>query len=294
MRLKSTRRPRLAATLATAVSLGMLAAYASLIEPRRLRVERWSVAIPALPPAWEGMRLVQLSDFQEGMWGQSRALTRRAVACAVSLAPDAVFLTGDFVDRGRWRARGDLFAPLARQAATFAVLGNHDHARSSADTTALVEGLRAQGVTVLNNAHAWLQWRGERRMIVGVDDYATAHTDFLAAITGIPRDTQLLVLLTHVPDVVDFVPAGWFPLVLAGHTHGGQVRIPHLPWADGARGSYRRGWYDSNGALLYVNRGIGMSNVPVRFGASPEVTLFVLTDGRAHKSGERYRRGTQH
>ena len=254
--------------------------------------------IPDLPPAWEGMRIVHLTDFQLGMWLQSRSLTPRALRTAARLRPDAVFLTGDFMHRGRWSRSGDLFASLARQAPTFAVLGNHDHLTPAPNADAIAEGLRAQGVTVLNNAHLPFRWREESWEIVGVDDFATEHTDLLRAVEGITPGTKLLALLTHVPDVAAFIPEGWFPLVVAGHTHGGQVRLPlrhhlaslHLP-GQGRETRYVRGWYAVKDVLLYVNRGLGLSMLPLRFAAPPEVTLFVLTGGGLLPEGVRWRRG---
>jgi uncharacterized protein len=290
----SVRRSAAVGGVAVAALLG----YAHFVEPRWLRVERWTVRIPNLPPAWEGLRIVHLTDFQVGMWLQDRSLARRAVETAVALRPDAVFLTGDFVHQGRWTGDDHLYAPLSRVARTYAVLGNHDHLGSAADTRGVVRALRAQDVEVLVNEHTWFACGDERWAIVGVDDLATGHTDFLAAITGIPRNTKLLALLSHVPDVVDFLPEGWFPLVVAGHTHGAQLRLSpfrRFSWlnvADGATGTkYPRGWYETAGGLLYVNRGLGLSNLPLRFGAPPEVALFVLTDGRALREGERWRRG---
>jgi predicted MPP superfamily phosphohydrolase len=218
------------------------------------------------------------------MWLQDRTITRRAIEAAVALRPDVILLTGDFVHHGRWNGDGDLYRPLSRAAPTFAVLGNHDHLGSTADTAAIVHALQQQGVVVLTNSHAWFEFRGESWVIVGVDDFATGHTDLLSAITGIPRDSRLLALLTHVPDVADLAPPGWFPLIVAGHTHGAQLHLSpfrRLPWlriSGGARRApYLRGWYQSAGGPLYVNRGLGLSNLPLRFGARPEIALFVLT-----------------
>src|SRR5687767_7593237 len=118
--------------LRRAVAISGLAAagllgYAYLVEPRWLQVARWSVRIPNLPPDWEGLRIVHLTDFQMGMWLQSRSVIRHAIDTAVSLQPDLIVLTGDFVHQGRWNGDDDLYRPLVRAAPTFAVLGNHDH-----------------------------------------------------------------------------------------------------------------------------------------------------------------------
>ena len=296
MKRRIARTLALGAAGATAVG-GSLLVYAHYVEPRRLTVERWTVRVPGLPPAWEGMRIVQLTDFQVGMWGEVRSLPARAVQRALALAPNLVFLTGDFTDAGRWSSRLDVFRPLAERARCYAVLGNHDHLKSAADTEAIVAGLRAQGVTVLMNEHVELSWRGETWQIVGVDDLATEHADLLKAITGIPRNRKLLALLTHVPEGADHAPEGWFPLMVAGHTHGAQIRLSpfrRLSWLRLAGGvvesKYPRGWFEVRGGLLYVNRGLGLSNLPLRFGAPPEVALLVLTGGGQLPEGARWQR----
>jgi predicted MPP superfamily phosphohydrolase len=280
-----------------AVAGGSLLAYAHLVEPRRLTVERWTVRVPGLPPAWEGLRIVHLTDFQVGMWGEARSLPARAVRRALALTPDLVFLTGDFTDAGRWSSRLEIFRPLAERARCYAVLGNHDHLKSAADTEAIAAGLRAQGITVLMNEHAELSRDGETWQIVGIDDLATEHADLLAAITGIPRDRKLLALLTHVPEGADYAPEGWFPLIVAGHTHGAQIRLSllrRLSWLRLAVGAsqtkYPRGWFEVRGGLLYVNRGLGLSNLPLRFGAPPEVALFVLSGGAQLPGGVHWQR----
>lgn len=287
--LRRDWKPLLAATASGAAAL---LAYAHLIEPRWLSVERWAVRQPELPDAWEGMRVVQLSDLQFGMWGQDESVTRRAVARAASLRPDLVALTGDFVHKGRWTLPGNLFTPLTRIAPVYAVLGNHDHEATAADTAMIVAGLRAQGVRVLVNEHQALEWRGASRTLVGIDDFATEHADLVRAVTGITPGTRLLMLLTHVPDAAANPPPGWFPLILAGHTHGGQVRLPLLERNRWFRerialldSVFPRGWYKVASGLLYVNRGIGMSDLPLRFRSRPEVTLFVLSQGSALPPG---------
>jgi predicted MPP superfamily phosphohydrolase len=293
--------PLLPVVIRRAAAIGGLAAaaligYAHVVEPRWLRVERWTVRIPNLPPAWEGLRVVHLTDFQAGMWLQDRSVIRRAIDTAIALRPDLILLTGDFVHRGHWNGDDHLYRPLARAAPTYAVLGNHDHHDGETGTATIVNALQEQGINVEMNGHAWFTHRGESWMIVGVDDFATGHTDLLTAITGIPRNTRLLALLTHVPDVADFAPPGWFPLIVAGHTHGAQLHLPFLqriPWSNppgsATRAKYLRGWYVTAGGPLYVNRGLGLSNLPLRFGARPEVALFVLTSGNDLPAGVRWR-----
>lgn len=285
--------------VAGGAAAGSLLAYAHVVEPRWLKTERWTVRIPDLPDAWEGLRVAHLTDFEMGMWLQSGALVRRAVERAIALRPDIVYLTGDFTHDGRWPASAaGLLRPLTRMARVFAVLGNHDHTGAPRNAQAVAEGLRREGVTVLMNEHAPFDWRGHCWMVVGVDDFATGHSDLLRASTGIPRGARLLTLLTHVPEAAEYAPEGWFPLMVAGHTHGAQVRITplhrlarRLGYGDEYALKHTSGWFDVAGGLMYVNRGIGLSLLPLRLAARPEVALFVLTGGRALPEGVRWRRG---
>jgi uncharacterized protein len=274
-----------------------IAGYYGALEPRRLQVERWRVRIDGLPPAREGLRIVQLSDLHFGMWLSSRSHLRRAISTAVKSRPDLICITGDIMHQGRWHPDGRLLAPLVQAAPTFAVLGNHDQYGSPDDADRITDELRALGITVLRNAHAEVGLDGLPWLIVGVDDWATGNSDLIQAVTGIVPNTRILALLTHVPDVVEHVPQGWFPLVLAGHTHGKRLRVGPLvriPWVRNlmriVRTRYPRGFYVVGDTLLYVSRGIGTSEVPVRAGSVPEVTVLELTSGEGMPEGVRYER----
>ena len=281
--MKVTRR-RIAAAAALAAVPALAAAYLVGVEPRRLQVMRWRVRIDWLPPDAEGLRIVHLSDLHVGMFMHPQRHVRRAIRAAVGAGPDVVFITGDIMHGGRWRRSGNVFAPLTSRCPTFAVLGNHDHLGSPADTESIVAGLRAQGVKVLMNEHAELGLRRLPWHVVGVDDLVTHHADFDRAVEGIPAGSRLLALLTHVPDIADLVPPGWFSLMFAGHTHGIDVKagpLERLRWVRRRvrpiQSRYPQGFFEVGGALLHVSRGIGMSEFPIRGGSVPEVTVLELT-----------------
>lgn len=289
------RHRRAAVAIAkAAVAVGTVAVvYAYAIEPRRLQQRRFRVGVAGLPAELCGVRIAHLTDFHVGMAGTRRSTLRRAVAVATAWRPDIVALTGDFVHDGRWDAGAHLFAGLARMAPTFAVLGNHDHAASPAATGQIVGALQEQGVVVLRNAYRVLSIGdgGAEIVIVAVDDPSLGHADLAAAMAGLPEKAERdrpSILLGHAPEIVDEAPPNRFALTLAGHTHGGQLRLSpfkrrtplELPMIVGRLNSpYPRGTRLVRGNPLFVNSGLGVSGVPFRFLAPPQVACFTLECG---------------
>lgn len=287
-------RPRgrnVAVALVWAIAVaGLLLGYAYAIEPRRLRERRFRLGVPGLPPALEGLRIAHLTDFHVGMSGTHRSTLRRAVAVALAWQPDLVALTGDFVHAGRWEPGADLFRGLAAAAPTFAVLGNHDLSASPAAADRIAGELAAQGVRVLRNEHRVVSVRGGVEVVVvAVEDPSLDHDDLPAAMVGLPATPEVerpAILLGHAPEIVDRAPPGRFAVTLAGHTHGGQIRISpftrrtplELPMiAGGLDSPYARGGHVVRGNPLYVNAGLGVSGIPFRFLSPPEVAFFTLT-----------------
>ncbi|MDP9366099.1 MAG: metallophosphoesterase [Chloroflexota bacterium] len=280
-----------AAAAAAAAIAGVLLGYAYAIEPRRLQRRSYRVAVPDLPDELEGLTIAHLTDFHVGMTGTRRSTLRRALRLAADWRPDLVALTGDFVHDGRWLPGAALFRDMAATAPTFAVLGNHDHAATAAATEGIVAALRAQGVTVLRNEHRTVPVRGGRGevVVVAVDDPSQGRDDLATAMVGLSSEVERrrpTLLLGHAPDVIDRAPPNRFALTLAGHTHGGQLRSSPFKRrtpldvsmaAGGLDSAYARGTLVVNGNPLFVNSGLGLSGVPFRFLAPPQVARFTLT-----------------
>jgi predicted MPP superfamily phosphohydrolase len=275
----SSRRLFLKTLLTGAAGVGAVGAavgYARYVEPRSLRVERVPVEIAGLPDGLDGLRIAQLSDFHLGPLVRIEHV-RRAVRLANSLEPDVIVVTGDFVSVAR-RYVGPAVgatAELSARLGVFAVLGNHDFWVAPRMIASL---LRRAGVVVLRNETAVVFRDGVTLNLAGVDDMWARADDLDQALAGVqPGDP--IILLSHNPDLApDAAPRG-VSLLLAGHTHGGQVRLPIVgplvvPSKYGklwAAGLHRVG-----SMSLYVNRGVGLIAPPVRFLCPPEVTLLQL------------------
>lgn len=262
-----------------------LFAYATGIERRWLSITRYCVRVTELPDAWEGTRIVQLSDLHLGAPGTPYGMQMRAVKAVLALRPDLIVFTGDFSDDGRLYPM-QFLAPLVQAAPTFAILGNHDYFSSFDDTEAIVATLTALGITMVRNTVAPWTHRGETVLVVGIDD---RRPDIAAVRTALGDEHPFIVLL-HRPDFAQYLPSHWVPLVVAGHTHGAQVRLSpvrQVDWVNFVHGDkhtrYPRGWFTVRGNRLYVNRGLGVAGYPIRFAARPEISCFTLTRDQGNR-----------
>ena len=270
-----------------------------LIEPYTIDETAYAVAIPSLPADWTGREIAVISDFQVGMWGDNLSTIRRIVDRIVREEPAAVLILGDFIYHGGEVARGridtavDLVRPLTEADLTVvAVLGNHDYSVASYDNPTidraraerLAEGLEEIGVMVLENEVAVLgSPSGAMLHVVGVGSLMANRSDPEQALDGVPETAPRLVMM-HNPTSFGDLPPVSAPVAVAGHTHGGQFRLPLLPdwtWVSFIRQDavHADGWITDYGTLgnrLYVNRGIGFSVVPVRLNCPPELTWFTL------------------
>jgi uncharacterized protein len=267
--------------------------YSHYVEPRRLTVTRLRVSIPRLPEPLEGLRLVQLSDLHvtHEAAGFGAEMARQAVALATQCEPDFVCLTGDLAQASRAvYVAADILRPLASRP-VFVVMGNHDHdkmlktevAPSRSQHLPAAEwraALEAAGATVLQNETARLGVRGRTVVIAGVGDPSCGWDDLPGTLAGSPSG-DFHLLLVHSPDMIDDPLTAWADLVLCGHTHGGQIRLPGLgsPWAPVWRDRRRAsGLMRFDDTLLYVTTGVA-AGFRSRFRCPPEVVEITLTRG---------------
>jgi len=287
-KIQITRRRLLQAGVFGAAAL---AVYSGEIERHWIDVTCHDVRLPGLAAAFNGFRIAQLSDIHLDEFTEPFFL-RAAVARINHLNPDAVFLTGDFVTHeilprkfaigAAWQCAQILTGLKCRQ--IHAILGNHDVMVGARQVT---EALTANGIGVLRNSHVPIERGSARFWLAGLDDPVEGKPNpglaIPAAIRSIPNEP--VVLLCHAPDYADTLlaqPAGQaVSLMLSGHTHGGQVRLPLLPPFGLPRlgKKYVEGSFRFGRLQLYVNRGLGTVVLPLRFDCPPEITLHTLRAG---------------
>jgi predicted MPP superfamily phosphohydrolase len=270
----------LAAALGT-VGVGTWA-YSFFVEPRWFRIVRHDLTLPRLDPAFDGYRILHLSDLHVDNVTLSRERLHALAAQLNPLEPDLVVITGDIVTHlgrrfGRQAAEG--LIPFEATDGKIAVLGNHDHWTAPDHIAAMLE---QNGVRVLRNAVHTLQ-RGDALLhIAGVDD-AYERTDDLPAVLAQLPEAGAAVLLAHEPDFADTAAAtGRFGLQLSGHSHGGQVCWPggRPIWLPNMGQQYPVGLYEletvSGKMWLFTSRGTGSLTPNVRLNCRPEVALITL------------------
>lgn len=304
--------------------LFLLLLWGVVIEPRLVDFNEENAAVPNLPAEWEGNQIALLADLQIGMWLGNEGTVREIVNEVIEKRPSAVLIAGDFVykpmdedeiEEVEHEDSADfmneinesvrLLSPLTNAGIpVYAVLGNHDYGMNHKDSVknerlaqAVHQSLENAGIKVLDNAAAPIA-----KLNNGVDN-AVNNTDFYvagigslyagndnadAALAQIPENAPRVVFM-HNPDSFAKIPANAAPLAIAGHTHGGQIRIPFtedFSWMTLVTDDkvHADGWVDANGQAgnrLYVNRGIGFSSFPVRINCRPELTMFTLHRGNS-------------
>ena len=261
---------------AAAAGIGVPAAYGNLFEAWNYEVTETVIPIKDLPERFEGFRIVQVSDVHHGRLVSIEEV-RRVVALANETRADMVALTGDYTTDYREYVEpcAEVLAELKAPEGVWAVLGNHDH-RTDGPLTR--QALRRHGIEVLTNQNTELRRGADVLQLAGVDDWGWGKADFARAMRGVDTKRPSL-LLSHEPMALDVPETRGVSLILSGHTHGGQIKLPLL----GAPAAYvwehlkyLRGMYESEGTQLYVSRGTGVIGVPVRLGARPEVAVIRL------------------
>jgi predicted MPP superfamily phosphohydrolase len=262
-------RRRVVAAACAAVSA--VAVGAVVRESRRLET---TVHVVGPPSATGGpVRLVQISDLHMNTF---TPFFSHVVARLHDLRPDVVLFTGDMIERAAGLPALEAFLAECPHVPSFAILGNWEH-WGGVSPDALRRLYGRHGTELLVNRATDLVVAGRRLRITGLDDLVGGAPDAAAALAPLaPADHHLL--LVHCPAARDAcpLPGGHrADLVLAGHTHGGQIApLGFAPVRPPGSGRYVSGWYHDGGPPLYVSRGIGTSLVPIRIGAPPEIAVF--------------------
>jgi predicted MPP superfamily phosphohydrolase len=268
-----------AAVAAGAAALGA-ALWSTVVEPRRTRMRKVRVEVAGWPEGLAGLRVALIADLHAGAPHVDERRVSAVVDAVNAARPDLVALLGDYVDpevalgdpvspEAVARRLGELEAPLG----TFAVLGNHDWLN---DGERIRRALREQLIDVLENDTASVDYAGQVLWLVGLADATTRAPDVATPFSLVPASAPLIVL-SHDPGLLPFLPERPL-LMLAGHTHGGQVNLPlvreAIMSAHGDR--YAGGLFRDGRRVMYVSRGIGTATVPVRVRATPEVVILTV------------------
>ena len=266
------------------------------------RVRDIKVAHPNVPEAFDGLKLVQLSDAHLGSFDGTPEPVLAALEKVQSLQADAVLFTGDLVNELADEATPwvDAFAQITAPLGKFSVMGNHDYAdygpftdeQREASIAQLKQHQQDMGFTMLDNDHVVWTKDGESMVLAGVENWGKGFRksgDLAKALENSGADTRFTVLMSHDPThyelgiMEDRAPV---ELTLSGHTHGMQMGI-EIPWLgikwSPSSISYKRwgGLYLEGSQYLHVNRGFGVLGFPGRVGMPPEITLLTLVRGEA-------------
>ena len=273
-----TRRSFLGLSAGSVAALGL---YAGEISRHELSIEQHTIQLDRLPDAFRGMRIVQISDFHYAEYTEAFFL-REMVRKVNQLRPDMVVLTGDFISfepfpHSYARRHAPACAAILSAIESplrYAVLGNHDYIVAPSEVAGT---LREHGIPVLMNSAVALERDGERVWLAGLGSACTSDADPAKAIPRAAAE-EPVILLAHEPDILPDIARYNVDLMLSGHTHGGQVRIPFLPpiHLPEFGKKYVEGLFRLGPTQLYVNRGIGAVGLPFRFRCPPEITVLTL------------------
>ncbi len=249
-----------------------------------LTVSEADIPLAGLPPALDGLTVMLITDIHTGPFLSEQALLR-TFRRLMRLEPDVILLGGDLTTShvADFTSCGKAFAALDAPMGVYAVLGNHDH--YTEDPPRLGQAIEASGIRLLQNQAVALERNNQSVLLAGIDDLNAGTPDLDAALaeatalrSAESRAGSPVLLLSHNPDIFFEAADKGVSLVLSGHTHGGQIRLPGLPvLVRMSRYHLDQGRYSTSDAELIVSRGLGASGLPLRIGCSPEVGLFRLS-----------------
>ena len=268
--------------LSIAGTVMALVALAGYLDSRRLVVRQLDVRMPRLPKAFDGLRVVQISDLHVGPHTPRRFLERISAAVR-DASPDLIAVTGDQVDDFAQDVEvfNSAFDGLRAPLGTFIVAGNHD---VYAGWDAVQRGLSAAGFSVLVNEAVSVERQGVRLWVAGTGDPAAkgwpqeggAAPDVAQTLAAVPSDEPVLVL-AHNPALWPALASQGADLTLSGHTHYGQFAVPSRGWSMASPFlKLAMGWHRHNRSLLYIHPGTNYWGIPFRLGTPPEVTVLTL------------------
>jgi predicted MPP superfamily phosphohydrolase len=289
---KPLKKALVIGTLVTALILCL--SYAYFVEPFELRVNEYRVEVKGLYPVNDGLRIVAICDKHGGSRGVDAAKIREVVRLANAENPDIVVLLGDYVSENLGRTAikmpigtiAENLKGLRSRFGVYAVLGNHD---GWFDDNEVASELRGIGYTVLQNEAVTVFKDGRKFTLLGLKDHMKAQnwanfSNENRAVLEKIGDTGDVIAIEHSPDILPMITGDlsispMLRLIIAGHTHGGQIRFPILgaPIVPSSYGQkYASGQIRENGVDMFVTTGVGTSIFPLRFMVPPEIAVLTL------------------
>ncbi len=252
-----------------------------------LESNTYTVSSTRLPKAFNGYRIAQVSDFHNQKWGEENETLLTLLAKA---EPDMIALTGDLIDSRDLNIEIALeFAEKAMQIAPcYYVTGNHESRISQLNE--LKDGLVKAGVIVLEDQQVKIEKDGESIVVIGLNDPAFRTDDWFGdssavlekQLRNLKKEELYTVLLSHRPEAFDVYVQYDVDLVLSGHTHGGQFRLPYFGGIyvpqQGFFGEYDAGLFAQENTNMIVSRGVGNSSIPFRINNKAEILVIELTN----------------
>ena len=268
--MRINRRVLLKGLVTTAVGATAGAGtYGFLYERHLISLTRETVPVHGLPRSLDGLTIGLLTDVHRSRWVSAEDVAE-SVRLLNAITPDLIVLGGDYVTWGDRRFVGpaaEALSGLTAPHGVFAILGNHD------DDHDMPAALSARGVQVLKDARTRIVIRGEALELAGIRFWTRRAEDIASVARGA---TGTVILLAHDPRRL--AEAAWLkiPLVLSGHTHGGQVVLPGIGAVVGQKFPILSGLARQDDTTLFVSRGLGTVYVPLRVNCPPEVALLTL------------------
>ena len=261
--------------------LGLLIFWGFFIEPNRLVLRQQTIQIENWPQELNGLRIAVIADIHAGAPFIDDKKLRLIVQRTNELRPDLIVVLGDYMTGNGWVRRTmepEVFAAVLKDFSAplgvYSVLGNHDWWYGGKKVRGALE---QNGIRVLEDEVAQLNTRGTSLWLAGLADLWTRPQHIEETVSKVPEGAPVIAL-THNPDIFPRLPQR-VPLLLAGHTHGGQVRFPligSVVHSSRVGERYETGHVFENNHHLFVTTGIGTSILPVRFGVAPEIVLLTV------------------
>lgn len=258
------------------MGLSLLFIYARFIEPQMLIVRYESLMFSDTREGDSEIKVALFADNHLGSY-KSREFMQRLVDKVRYEQPDIVLIPGDFIFAISREQLSEYFQPLKDlNMPVFATTGNHDYESAGyIELEEVRQVLRDNGVEVLDDLKTEIEIKGKKLKIYGLRDLweKTVDNDLLADISG----EDNVIVIAHNPDTAHYMENLRADLLVSGHTHGGQIRIPWLyPLMIPSEFGYDRGWYEFEGMKMYVTSGAGEVGLPMRLGVPPEIVIIKL------------------